>query len=199
MNLHEWKTLIERARVGNTLHELNSTFSTTCQIRIDRQFGKSLNEALLNLGKISLQVRFEYGRRSNEIVFVPLGHTVYAFTQEHLDSVLAGYASDFRLLTHNLHTGTQHLFFYSRSADIIISTTKPNSHSFGPISVTRKTSNIIEYISKRKSIVYRRWKYNFSDPDEFVDVRKTVSYVGIPFAQVKKLIGAGVSELPIRT
>jgi hypothetical protein len=107
------------------------------------------------------------------------------------------YGTDFQLLTHNLHTGTKHLFLYSASAKILISTTKSGSEPFGPMQVTRETAGILEYLRKRRSILYRRWKYNFLDPDRFIDVNRTVSYTVIPVAQVKRLLGEGITQLPI--
>lgn len=197
MDLPNWKKIIEQARVGNTLRELNGSFGTNSGLRNDERFGKSLNEAILNLNSITLQVKFDYGNRSSHIVFWPNGATVYAFTKKHLHLLMQEYGSDFQLLTHNLHGGARHLFFYSANAKILISTTKSGSEPFGPMNVTRETAGILEYMRKRRSNLYRRWKHNFVDSDRFIDVNRTVSYTVVPVAQVKKLLGEGVTQLPI--
>jgi hypothetical protein len=196
MDLSDWKRLIKKARIGTTLDELNSAYGTASGICDDERFGRSLNKALLELDEVNLQVRFDYGNRSSEILYIPNKETVYTFTKEHLDGLLEEYAFDFKWLTHILHAGTKHFFIYSESSRILISTCKSGGAPFGPIRLARDTSGVVEHLTEKKNLLYRSWKYSFSNPDRYIDVNTARSYTAIPISQARKLIRKGVAGIP---
>ncbi|MGJ8651808.1 MAG: hypothetical protein ACSHX8_00910 [Opitutaceae bacterium] len=200
MELSVWKQVITKASVGDTLASMNKAFGTNAGPLEHAKYRKSLNESLIKLDGLNLQVSFDYGKHSCEILYIPTKETYGAFKREHLDELIEAYGSGFRWLTHVLWTGTKHFFIYSRQSRILISCTEEkNGERFGPIRLARDVRTPLEYAIKKKSYVYRRLRYNFTNPDKFIDIQNTTTYASIPFAQVRRLLRKGITKIPTNT
>ncbi|MDP3013181.1 MAG: hypothetical protein Q8M92_02980 [Candidatus Subteraquimicrobiales bacterium] len=202
-----WIATIDKARLGATLHELNKAFHTNSQMDFDDRFHMSLNRAYINAGAYRLQVSFDYGKCCDEIVFMSHNRAVNGhdeqknddFTKDQLEVLLLKYSNDFQCLTHTLHTGSREFFFYSEATQILVQAGDGFYRTgVGPIRISRPPKGPVERFNKMKSQKYRTFKYNFSNPDKHIDIKKTVNYTAIPITQVRQLIRNGITQIPIK-
>ena len=193
-----WLTTISKAMLGATLKELNLAFNTNSKMEFDERFKFSLNSACIDAGHFRLRVSFDYGKRSDEINYMRIFCPVDTddFTQGDLDDLFSKYGNDFKCLTHTLFNGTREYYYYSFNTRILIYTIDGvHGAGLGPIRISRPPSGPIEKINKFKSQQYRSLKYNFTNPDEFIDPNYTAIW-NMPREQVHMLLTNGHSRFP---
>jgi len=198
--MKNWIEIIDKAQIGCTLQSLNYFFGTNSKISLDDRFGTSLNRAFIDALGYRMQIQFDYGDQCNEITFWPQKKVEDDdFTKQHLTEFLSKYSKDFKMIKHYLHTGSISYFYYSEKKRLLVSVSDGLSGvGFGPITISRPPNGPKEIFLKLKNQKYRTTKYNFANPDKFIDIKNTVNYTAIPIKQVRNLIRAGITKIPAR-
>ena len=193
-----WETIVSKAMLGATLKELNHSFNTNSKMIFDERFKYCLNRACIDAGYYQMRVSFDYGKRCDEITFNRTMCLLNAddFTQGDLDVIFPKYGNDFKCLTHTLFNGSREYYYYSATTQIIIFTCDGvHGAGLGPIQISRPPSGPIENFNKIINRQYRSLKYNFVNPDKFIDPNFTGRW-NMPREQVHMILMNGTTHLP---